>query len=188
MTAIEISSEYAWVVLVSAIIGLQVILQGFAIGGQRKTHFSKQYLDQHFKKFNPAQGGYPDMGNGKYTQHWSVEQWVEFNNYQRVHYNYVEGVATILILVTGSGIFCPRLSVVFGLLYIFGRAVYALGYRSQGAKGRLIGALLIDISLLVLLIFTIYSAFKFGGGVDGLIKLFRGVEADVKEFVAPYLN
>jgi hypothetical protein len=63
---------------VATIIGLQVVLQGFAIGGQRKKLFSKQYFAKHFKELKtPPQGGYPDMGNGRFSQYWTLEQWIE---------------------------------------------------------------------------------------------------------------
>jgi hypothetical protein len=61
---------------------------------------------------------------------------------------------------------------------VFGRLVYSLGYRSKGASGRLLGALILDLSLLVLLIFTLYSAFKFGGGVDGFITFANSIVAE----------
>jgi len=42
--------------------------------------------------------GYPDMGNGLYASKLDEEDWVTFNNAQRAHYNYLEGVASILAL------------------------------------------------------------------------------------------
>ncbi len=55
--------------------------------------------------------------------------------------NDVEGAATALVTFAVSGLFQPRLIAVLGLVYIVGRALYALGYTSAGPKGRLIGAL-----------------------------------------------
>ena len=55
----------------------------------------------------------------------------------------MEGVATAITLELICGIFRPGVAVVAGLVYISGRVFYALGYRHQGAKGRIIEALLI---------------------------------------------
>jgi len=38
------------------------------------------------------------MGSGLYASKLDEEDWVTFNNAQRAHYNYLEGVASILAL------------------------------------------------------------------------------------------
>ena len=98
---------------------------------------------------------------------------VRFNNYQRAHYNYVEGVASILTLVLVVGVFEPAIATFSGLFYVVGRAFYALGYRANGPKGRLIGALMIDVALVALLFYAVTSAFSFGGGISGFTTLFE---------------
>lgn len=54
---------------------------------------------------------------------------------------------------------------------MIGRQVYAMGYRAKGARGRLVGVLLLDISLFVLFGAAVYSTWSIGGGLDGLRKL-----------------
>jgi hypothetical protein len=76
--------------------------------------------------------GYPDMGNGRYAAKLSDEDWVTFNNYQRAHYNYIEGIAVIVILTLMAGIWYPRLAVITGIAYIIGRQLYAIGYQTGG--------------------------------------------------------
>ena len=100
-----------------------------------------------------------------------------FNNYQRAHYNYVEGVASAITLELITGLFHPGVAVFAGLLYIIGRVFYAIGYRSQGPKGRLIGALMIDAALLTFLFFSFTSLFAAGGGIEGFVSLFRATGA-----------
>jgi hypothetical protein len=34
-------------------------------------------------------GGYPDMGNGRYSAKLPYQEWYRFNNAQRVHNNFV---------------------------------------------------------------------------------------------------
>lgn len=39
---------------------------------------------------NPPSGGYPDTGNGRYAFELDYSEWFSFNNWQRVHYNFLE--------------------------------------------------------------------------------------------------
>ena len=85
----------------------------------------------------------------------------------------MEGAATAITLVLVSGLFYPGVAVAMGLLYIVGRVFYALGYRSQGPKGRLIGAMMFDLALVVLMFYTITSLWNAGNGLEGFIDLMR---------------
>lgn len=134
------------------------------------------FFEKHFPelaKNKIPQGGYPDMGSGKFAEKLSVSEWMEFNNAQRAHYNYVEGVASILTFLLISGLFFPRLTVLLGAVYIVGRFAYGVGYRTAGARGRMVGALLLDLALLKALGCACYGAFNFAGGVNGLKALIK---------------
>lgn len=72
------------------------------------------------------------MGNGRYASKLSDEEWVTFNNYQRAHYNYLEGITLIVAVTLVAGIWYPRFAVVAGLIYVIGREIYAIGYRTGG--------------------------------------------------------
>ena len=48
------------------------------------------------KKYNVP---YPDMGNGFFAKTLNQQQWTHFNNFQRAHYNYVEGIASVLVFL-----------------------------------------------------------------------------------------
>ena len=41
-------------------------------------------------KISPAVHGYPDQGNGIYSEHLSFDTWFKFNSSQRIHHNYTE--------------------------------------------------------------------------------------------------
>jgi len=170
---LSINPEFGWVAIVMALTAFQVISQGLSVAGARKKVFNKEFFAKHFPEFKgswPA-GGYPDMGNGRYSAKLTLDEWTYFNNYQRAHYNYVEGAASILTFELISGLFFPRFTAVFGLFYIVGRILYAIGYRKSGARGRLVGVLIVDVALLALFIASLYGGFTFGGGWDGLKKL-----------------
>ena len=71
-------------------------------------------------------GGYPDMGCGRYSSKLSYADWLYFNKAQRVHYNYVEVIATIILFVMLGGLYYPVLSSVFGLTFFVGRFFFLL--------------------------------------------------------------
>ena len=54
----------------------------------------EKFLKEHQEAFGesekPSAGGYPDMGNGRYSKELSYSAWYNFNNAQRVHYNLIE--------------------------------------------------------------------------------------------------
>jgi hypothetical protein len=77
---------------------------------------------------------YPDMGSGLYASKLSHEDWVRFNNAQRAHYNYLEGISLILVLELVAGLFFPRYAALLAFVYIVGRLFYGIGYRSAGTN------------------------------------------------------
>lgn len=120
----------------------------------RKSFKSKDFLnkpevkalqEQHKKEFGTEinDNGYPDMGNGRYSQLLSYDQWVAFNNAQRGHYSMIEGSAPALITLVLNGFFQPKVAAALGFAYAVGRVLFALGYQTKaGANGRLLGAAL----------------------------------------------
>jgi len=170
---LSIDPNFGWVAIVMALTAFQVIWEGLQVGSVRRKLFNKDFFAKHFPEFKssfPA-GGYPDMGNGRFSAKLSLDERTSFNNYQRAHYNYVEGAASILAFELLSGLFFPRFTTVLGLLYIVGRLLYGIGYRKSGPRGRLVGVLIVDVTLLLLFIASLYGGFTFGGGLDGLKKL-----------------
>lgn len=81
---------------------------------------------------SPESRSYPDMGGGQFSNKLSMDEWMEFANAQRAHYNYVEGVASILVFLLISGLFFPRYTALCGITYIVGRVLYGAGYKAKG--------------------------------------------------------
>eukprot|EP01111_Echinosteliopsis_oligospora_P018957 TRINITY_DN894_c0_g1_i1.p1 TRINITY_DN894_c0_g1~~TRINITY_DN894_c0_g1_i1.p1 ORF type:complete len:178 (-),score=34.34 TRINITY_DN894_c0_g1_i1:46-579(-) len=174
MANIYITSDYAGVLMVACLIGFLVIIEGFGVASIRRALFTKQFFDKHFPgkfKGNYPESGYPDMGSGQYSQKLSLEDWTTFNNAQRVHYNFLEQVCSVLVFLLTSGIFYPKLAVYGGLAYFVGRVVYGRGYKIAGSKGRLAGVLVLDLAFLFLLGLALYGCFNAVGGVNGIVKL-----------------
>ena len=113
-------------------------------------------------------GGYPDMGNGKYSGKLTYEQWYKFNNAQRAHYNFLEFAPSCLVMHFIAGIYFPVPAAALGLAVIIGRIVYSVGYVNGGPKGRLIGALIGDLVLLGQLGLSIASSIMFIQGKEAL--------------------
>lgn len=90
------------------------------------------------------------MGSGRYSQLLPYSSWLKFNSAQRVHANYVEGIASSLLALLGAGVFYPRAAVVAGFVFMLGREVYGIGYMS-GPSGRTAGAILLDVALVAML-------------------------------------
>ena len=101
MTGIEIVPEFSWVLFVSCGIGLQVLLQGFAIGRLRKRLFNKAFFKKNFPKLNEKEypeGGYPDMGSGLYAHKLPYEDWVTCKSSQHLSLSLAVCVSVCLSL------------------------------------------------------------------------------------------
>ena len=96
---IIVPEEYPWVLLIIAVLGIVGWSLFLFVGvGNRGKIFNKEYMSQYSKAHKEAFGsdlaegtfGYPDMGNGRYSIDLDYGEWYSFNNWQRVHYNYLE--------------------------------------------------------------------------------------------------
>ena len=74
------------------------------------------------------------MGNGRYSAKLSYKEWFEFNNLQRIHYNYLESVACIIIwlLIGGLATNFTWVAVGLGAANLAGRVMYHVGYSMKG--------------------------------------------------------
>ncbi len=131
-------------------------------GRQRNTYFSEEYMrrfeEEHEREVGGKlpKGGYPDMGNGRYTIDWTYDQWFIFNNYQRAHYNYMEQLTQVIVWILISCFYQPLAAAILGFIYALGRLIYSLGYyKSPNLRG--IGALILDLPFLALFILSLVT-------------------------------
>lgn len=89
------------------------------------------------------------MGDGRYSEKLAYKDWYLFNCAQRAHINFVESIATYLILLLVAGLYNPLVTAGLGVALIVGRIIYGIGYVVSPAL-RLPGALIIDAALLAL--------------------------------------
>ncbi|CAF5220939.1 unnamed protein product, partial [Rotaria magnacalcarata] len=81
------------------------------------------------------------------------------------------GGFAIIVPLLIAGLSYTRWAFFTGIVYIVAREIYSQGYRRSGSKGRLIGAILLDLALLILWSMALYTCFRWGNGVDGLKRL-----------------
>ena len=114
-----------WTALVILAALLEYMVFGFLVGGARAR----------YKISAPATTGHPD-----------------FERAFRVHYNTLEMLVVFVPAIWLFGMYLnPRWSAIIGVVFVVGRAAYAIGYLRAPEK-REIGAMLSFASLAVLLV------------------------------------
>jgi len=76
------------VLLAATSIGIECFVTGFAVPMKKRMEvFNKEFMEKNFKEMHEReigsdlpQGGYPDMGNGRYAEKLTYKQWYELNN------------------------------------------------------------------------------------------------------------
>lgn len=104
--------------------------------------------------------GWPDNGGGRFAQFLTFEEWYRFNNAQRAHLNYVEGISTVLTFLLIGGIRAPELCAIAGGVHILAREIFAYGYTNQGPTGRILGSVFSSISMFILFGAAVYTGIQ----------------------------
>ncbi len=161
---------FPWVLVVMSAISLECFLIPFVYTVRvRSATFTKEFMQQfeseHKAAFPEDQSappiGFPDMGNGYFSKKLTYEQWFKFNNAQRVHYNFLESLPMVLILLFITALKQPLAALILGCIYFVARLVYSLGYGIGGPNMRAIGAMPINLTHLALLGFSFYTSAEF---------------------------
>ena len=135
----------------------------FCQGSKRAKVFNAEFMAQfdteHEEAFGTkaSKGGYPDTGNGYYSQRLSYKDWYEFNNWQRAQNNFLETLTPVVVLALMTAITEPLMACISMAVLIFGRLFYSLGYCHFGPKGRLVGAIITDLALLAVFVGAIMT-------------------------------
>ena len=132
-----------------------------------------QFNDMHQEAFGtePSAGGYPDSGNGYYSQKLSYKDWYEFNNWQRAQNNFLETLAPVIVMTLMTAITQPLMAVVCTGLLIVGRFIYSLGYCKFGPPGRLVGAIIVDLVLIAILVGSFMTIFSWPVDKDQIMPI-----------------
>ena len=92
----------------------------FIGGAGRGTAFNRDFLSQWDTEHaaamgegtKPANGGYPDCGQGIYSEKLAYKDWVQFNLNQRAHKNFIENLASFCFTIIAVGIAMPKVACV----------------------------------------------------------------------------
>ena len=118
-----------------------------------------QFNEVHQEAFGrdaPA-GGHPDDGNGYYSAQLSYANWYHFNNSVRSHLNFLETAIPVAIMAAITCLYQPLWGLICMVMLAVGRFLYAVGYRAKGPKGRVLGAIIVDLALIGVFIGAIVS-------------------------------
>jgi hypothetical protein len=170
-----VPKEYGYVLLAVLAAAAQVVTTGmFHVGRARRAAFDEAFWnttegkdlnEAHKKEFQASigHGGYPDMGNGRYSSKLSYGAWYKFNCAQRAHYNLIEMATSIIVFIVVAGFYFPTFAAGCGAFWVVGREIYSFGYISGGANGRMVGAGISDLALLVAFGAAVYGTLGFAG-------------------------
>ena len=114
--------------------------------------------------------GYPDFGNGHFTAQRKKQRdgsfkiksanylgWWRYNSAVRIYNSHVEQAFISAIFMGISVLRYPEMGLAGGVALVFGRLLLTLGYYFRGPQGRLIGAMITDVSILFLFALSVMS-------------------------------
>mmetsp|Transcript_17600 Transcript_17600/g.27540 ORF Transcript_17600/g.27540 Transcript_17600/m.27540 type:complete len:176 (-) Transcript_17600:50-577(-) len=167
---IELEQEHAYVLLALLAIPFHCMIQGFLVAGVRYRVFSAKYISEHLGDVNAElkkagreeikKGCHPDNGLGRLSNALSAADWIDLQQAQRAHLNYLETLSLSLWLLAIAGVFYPFYAAVSGGVHLLGRQLYCTGFRSKpSARGP------------GFLLFTLSNLANFGMGVYGVAKV-----------------
>jgi hypothetical protein len=159
MSGLVISQDYGLVLLSVVVLALQLILTTRYVASARARAFTAEYyrrpgvkalVEEHKKATGEdklPRSGYPDMGQGRFSDELPYDAWLALNNAQRAHYNAIEGFAPFIAFILIGGLVYPRFCAASAAVYAFGREVFSVMYTRSGANKRFAGALFFDLAL-----------------------------------------
>ena len=161
--AVTLPQEYPLVLLSATLLCIECFTISFtAVKPRMKTfnaYFMKQFAEEHKREMpgsEPAAGGWPDAGEGRYSDKLEYKEWVQFNCVMRVHQNYVESLPTSLIVLAVGGLVLPYVSMAVGFFNAVTRLIYTVMYMKYGSNSRVLGAVAgsLPMYLLMLVVFV----------------------------------
>ena len=101
------------------------------------------------------------MGNGWFAKKLSYKDCYEFNNAQRVHYNFLESLPLVLVLLFISALKQPLAALIIACIYFVSRLIYSVGYIIGGPRMRSFGAFPMAFSVLTLFGLSLYTSAEY---------------------------
>ena len=114
---IEVTDEYA-LAMISALFNIiYTITLSWKVAKLRKIYFNTDFMEKNFGEIHRenfgknaalSKLGYPDNGEGRYTDKLSYDRWFKFNIAQSVHQNSLEYLPLVLFAVLVCGLIFPK--------------------------------------------------------------------------------
>lgn len=161
--------EFPIIILSCLILSLLTFIIAFEVPTKRSKFFTDEFMKQFEKEHEeafpgtkPTSGGYPDAGEGRYSDKLPYKQWVEFNNAIRTHANFVEILPVAVAAFLTVGLILPKITMYTSFFYIAMRIIYWQMYTRCGSDKRHLGATLGSLALYLLILggfgYTVYLA------------------------------
>jgi hypothetical protein len=159
--SVTLPREYPLVLLMIMLFALLLFSTSFF--ATRGKYFTKDILgkfEQEHKDGNCADNtiGFPDSGEGRYSQALSYKNWHEYMSSVRASANFQENFPTVVGILAIGGLYMPVTGAAVGLLQVIGRIMYFRGYIKGGPGGRLMGATIAHVSLWLYLFVSLGAA------------------------------
>ena len=159
---IVLPKEYPLVLLSATIVTtLCFLLAPLVIKPARDRTFTKEFMEKFkeeheaaFPGTSPAVGGFPDCGDGRYSDKLPYKNWVDFNNCYRVHQNAIEALPMTITVLLISGLILPKITMYVGFFHAGARVVYSIMYVTSGSDARKLGAIAGSLPLYLLALAT----------------------------------
>ena len=163
---ITLTPDHGYVLLGLVAIPFHCFLQGFAVAKVRYRVFNEKYIEENLREENEElakngrelikKGCHPDNGLGRLSSKLSISDWMDLQQAQRAHMNYLESLTLTQSLLAVAGYFYPIPASIIAGIHLIGRQLYCSGFRTRpGARGP--GFLISNLTNLALLGLAVYG-------------------------------
>mmetsp|Transcript_80446 Transcript_80446/g.111460 ORF Transcript_80446/g.111460 Transcript_80446/m.111460 type:complete len:186 (+) Transcript_80446:24-581(+) len=157
--------EYPYILLCCFILCIACFMSG-VVGNPRSKYFTKEFMEQfkeeHEQAFpgtEPAVGGWPDAGEGRYGQKLPFADFVDFNTSMRVHKNQVELLPLVVCSILIAGFCFPLTTLILSIIEVIAKIAWIFAYRKGGPNSRMIPGLIMFMTMAVI------TLLAFGGSI-----------------------
>mmetsp|Transcript_33078 Transcript_33078/g.51711 ORF Transcript_33078/g.51711 Transcript_33078/m.51711 type:complete len:180 (-) Transcript_33078:56-595(-) len=142
--ALTLTSDHGYVLAASLAIPFHCMMQGFAVAKVRYRVFDDKYIEANLQEENNelkaagkapiSKGCHPDNGLGRLSKYLPIADWLDLQQAQRAHLNYLESISLTQAGLAVSGYFYPKAASALAVLHLIGRQLFCSGMRDAPEK------------------------------------------------------
>ena len=117
-------------------------------------------FDQEHDNLESHIGGFPDTGNGYFSNHLTYSDWLHLQSNQRIQLNFLETLIPIVLLISISSINYPYIAIILIVVLILGRLIYSIGYISSSQKFKTFGSIIFDLVFIISSVLAVLSIYR----------------------------